>query len=650
MPGFELLERDGLARLGRFVTPHGPIETPALLPVVHPDPERQPVPPAEMRRRLGVSAVITSSYIVWRTPPLRAIATAEGVHRLIGFDGPVMTDSGAFQQHAYGSVEVGPGEILEFQGVIGSDIATVLDEFTEPEADHAEAEAALATTLDRAREARRLRPGLLAVPVQGGPHSDLRARSAAAASELGDVLALGGVVPLLEQYRFVELARAIAAARPLLSPGAALHLFGTGHPMTFAFAALFGVDLVDSSAYHKFARRGSLLFPEGTVAIDELRDPICHCFLCAEKPLTEVAGLPTAERERRIAYHNLLVSVEEMGRVRRAIRDGTLWELAERRATAHPALRAGLEEARTHDAIFRPTEPESRRSFRETGPESRERPVVKRFLERVAVYSAGRGETLPITRKALRPEYLDRLPLKDRSDRPVNWVAETPLGPVPLELSELYPVGPYLGAEEFRDLRSHVAPTAWQKGLRTRWGERMDFERSWSGAWTELQVHAGLEWRYGREVANALAASLEGERSRRTGRLRLFRAGDETLFHVGTDGVARPTYRGGQRLLDVLAPGAERVVVADDAVPFVREGRSLFARFVAAADPALVPGASAVLVDRNDRLLAIGRLLLAPHEIPRMERGVAVRVTAHAHRPEGEPEPGGEDPERPRGE
>ena len=63
MIDFELLDRDGLARRGRFTTPHGPIETPALLPVVHPDPARQPVAPEEMRTRLGIGAVITSAYI-----------------------------------------------------------------------------------------------------------------------------------------------------------------------------------------------------------------------------------------------------------------------------------------------------------------------------------------------------------------------------------------------------------------------------------------------------------------------------------------------------------------------------------------------------------------------------------------------------------
>ena len=441
MIDFELLERDGLARRGRFTTPHGAIETPALLPVVHPDPARQPVAPEEMRTRLGLGAVITSAYITWRTPPLRAVAETEGIHRLIRFDGPVMTDSGAFQQHAYGSVEVTPEEILSFQNTIGSDIATVLDVFTEPEDSYEETETALAATSERSRASRQARPGLLAVPVQGGSHADLRARSAATASELGDVLAVGGVVPLMEQYRFPELVRVLVATRPSLSPGRAVHLFGTGHPMTFALAALFGVDLFDSSAYHKFARRGSLMFPDGTVPLDDVRESACHCFLCAETPLTEVARLPPDERERKVAFHNLLVSAEEIGRVRQAIRDGTLWELAERRTAAHPALRAGLREAMANPGVFLPTEPDSRRAFREVGTESTSRPAAVRFRHAVEVYRVGKSNGRSVPRFPLRPEYLRYLPTADRSDLPIEWESPTPFGPVPVELTDLYPSG-----------------------------------------------------------------------------------------------------------------------------------------------------------------------------------------------------------------
>jgi 7-cyano-7-deazaguanine tRNA-ribosyltransferase len=630
MRTFEILERDGLARLGRFETPHGAIATPALLPVVHPDPERQPIAPEEMRGRLGIRAVITSAYITWRTPPLRERAERDGVHGLLHFDGPVMTDSGAFQQHAYGSVEVGAEEIAAFQEQIRADIATVLDVFTEPETSRAEAEAALATTLERAKEARSNRSGLLAVPVQGGSFADLRARSAAAASELGDVLAVGGVVPLMEQYRFRELAEVLSAARPTLGPGSAVHLFGTGHPMMFAFAALFGVDLFDSSAYHKFARRGSLLFPEGTVAIDELREEVCRCFLCSEMPLIEVARLPRDERERRIAFHNLATSTEEVGRVRQAIREGNLWELAERRAAAHPALRAGLAMAREHSEVFLPTEPETRRAFREVGPESRGRPAVVRFLDRVRLYRAGKPAPRRIGRIALRPEYLRHVPTLDPEGSSIYWESETPLGPVPLELTELYPVGPYLGVDEFSRPQRHRPPSRVAEEVRRAWGDPSDLPRDWTPEWTRRQVRALLEWQYGPVAAAGLAPELEGERSRRSGRLRVLVHQGQTEFHVGTDGVPRPTFRGAVRLQKVLPLSRNRVVVDDDAVPFVREGRSLFVRFVVQSDPALVPDSSALLVDRSDTLLAVGRLLLAPHEMARLARGVAARVTSHA--------------------
>jgi 7-cyano-7-deazaguanine tRNA-ribosyltransferase len=630
---FEVLERDGLARRGRLDTPHGPVETPALLPVVHPDPSRQPVPPAEMRSRLGVRAVITSAYITWRTPPLRETAQREGIHGLLRFDGPVMTDSGAFQQHAYGSVEVGPEEILAFQSSVGSDIATVLDRFTEPESDHADAEAALTVTLERASAARSQRQGLLAVPVQGGRHEDLRARSAARASSLADVLAVGGVVPLFEQYRFAELARLLAAARPELNPGAALHLFGAGHPMTFAFAALWGVDLLDSSAYHKFARRGSLLFPEGTIAIDDLRADVCRCFLCAEMPLTEVARQAPAERERRIAYHNLLTSVEEVGRVRQAIREGTVWELAERRASGHPALRAGLDEAKRHPEVFLPTEPESRRAFREIAPESRLRPAVVRFRRRVEEYA--RDLPLPerVLRVPLRPEYLGRIPTHDRTGRTIGWRCDTPLGFVPLELTDRYPVGPYLGIDEYAAPSRHRPPSVIVAELKERSGLDADLDRDWTEEWTRRQVSAVLSFEYGGVVAEALGKTLQGERSRRTGRLRSIVAEGKPWFVLGTDGVARPTFFGAVQLAPLLSEGRGRVVVADDAAPFVASGRSLFSRFVAGADPALVPEQTALLVDRADTLLAVGRLLLAPHEMPHLPRGVAVRVTAHAKAP-----------------
>ena len=98
---------------------------------------------------------------------------------------------------------------------------------------------------------------------------------------------------------------------------------------------------------------------------------------------------------------------------------------------------------------------------------------------------------------------------------------------------------------------------------------------------------------------------------------------------LGNDAVPRPTLRGAALLHEALAPGRGRLTVEADAAPFVREGRSVFSKFVVTADPALSPGSSALIVDPDDQLLAVGRLLLAPHEMRRLQRGIAAWVTSH---------------------
>jgi 7-cyano-7-deazaguanine tRNA-ribosyltransferase len=653
MADFEVLERDGLARIGRLSTPHGPLDTPALLPVVHPDPARQPVSPREIRGRFGLNGVITSAYITYRTPPLRARAEESGIHGLLDFDGPVMTDSGAFQQHAYGHVEVGPEEILGFQRRIGSDIATVLDIFVEPTASPEEAEAGVVETTRRAKEARELHRGLLAVPVQGGLIADLRYRSASEASETGDVLAVGGVVPLMEQYRFADLARAVLAARPALAPERVVHLFGTGHPMTFAFAALLGVDVFDSSSYHKFARRGSLMFPSGTISIDSLREATCRCFLCADVPLPEVAQQPAAERERRIAEHNLLMCAMEVSEVRQAIRDGTIWELAERRAGGHPALVAGLRAIVRGVRVFLPSEPESRPSFRYVGPTSGLRPAVIRFLSRAERWKTGKGLFRAHPLVPLLPGRLATTPTVDRSGTTLRYQTLTAFGPVPLELTDLYPVGCYVGPDEF-DLgpTRRLGPDEAQRETPDLEGVEYEADRDWRADWEVRIVDSLLEFHFDAEGRSALGpTTFKVERSRRTGRLRSFVRDGKRVFVVGPDGIPRATFFGAQALHAAVPFPGRRLVVAPDAVEFVARGKSLFSKFVAGGDSSLVPGGSAMLVTEDDRLLAVARLVLAPYEMGRLTRGVAARVTAHAHAPEPPEEPedlaDGSDPEPP---
>jgi 7-cyano-7-deazaguanine tRNA-ribosyltransferase len=631
MIDFEVRARDGFARIGRFSTPHGVVETPALLPVVHPDPRNQTIPPREIAAQFGLTAVITSAYIAWRSAPLKERAERGGIHRLLDFSGPVFTASGAFQQHAYGHVDVSPDEILGFQGRIGSDIAAVLDVFGEPDASAEEARRGVELTLERAQIARGERGGLLAVPVQGGRFPELRWRSAEAASAIGDVLAIGGVVPLMEQYRFADLARILLAARPALAPEKAVHLFGTGHPISFAFAALFGIDLFDSAAYHKFARRGSLLFPEGTIGVEDVREPFCGCRLCEERPLTSLATLPPIEREAAVARHNLWICATEVRRVRQAIRAGTLWELAERRAAAHPALRAGLRATVKGAGVFLPVEPESRPSFRAVTETSQSRPSVLRFQERLARWRKAMRLYRPHVRVPLTPEFLARIPVREpEGTEELYWEVPTAIGPVPLELSEIYPIGAWVGPEDFE--RPLFDPEDGDLG-----GDRPESagaERSERiKEWTRRHVDALLSWQYPGHTLPLGDSGLRGIRSPNTGRLREIASGNQPAFRIGNDGLPRPTWIGAELLHRAVAAPRLRVIVREEAVPFVRDGRSLFSRFAGAVDPEVVPGASVLLVDRADELLAVGRAELAAHEMGRLLRGAAVVVTAHRRAP-----------------
>src|SRR5207249_11306469 len=119
--------------------------------------------------------------------------------------------------------------------------------------------------IGRAREAQSLRGEMALVgAVQGGLHPDLRERCARAVSPLGvSVCAIGGVVPLLESYRFQDLARVVIASKKGLDPAKPVHLFGAGHPLVLPLAALLGCDLFDSASYAKYARDGRMLFHDG---------------------------------------------------------------------------------------------------------------------------------------------------------------------------------------------------------------------------------------------------------------------------------------------------------------------------------------------------------------------------------------------------
>ncbi len=335
---FEIISRDGQARLGKLHTAHGILETPCLLPVINPN--IRTIEPREMWDKYGIQALITNSYVIWKHENLKEKALAEGVHSLIDYPGVIMTDSGTFQSYIYGDVEVGVEEIVQFQKDIGVDIATMLDVFTRPDMTYSQVEKAVDETIKRASVSLETANGvMLNGPIQGGLFPELRIKSAKGMSELDFAIhPIGGIVPIMEQQKYRDLAKIMLASKSNLSPNKPVHMFGCGHPMLFPMLVAMGADLFDSAAYVLFARDGRLLTPWGTERISEIEEwPIIMPVVSNISP-AEVRKMKKQERTVLLSKFNLEVTLQEMSRCRQAIRNGTIWRLAERRSHGHPAL------------------------------------------------------------------------------------------------------------------------------------------------------------------------------------------------------------------------------------------------------------------------------------------------------------------------
>lgn len=633
---FELRDRDGLGRLGRLTTAHGAIDTPALLPVINPN--QILIPPKEMRAKFGAQAVITNAYILHRS--MREEALAKGVHGILDFDGPVMTDSGAFQQHVYGGVEVTNEDIVAFERDIRADIGTSLDRFSEPEHGPERAKADLEETLERTRAAAKIRGEmLLAGTVQGSLFPDLRRHCAEELSKVDvAVHAIGGVVPLMERYRFRDLVRVILAAKQGLRPDRPVHLFGAGHPMVFGLAALLGCDLFDSASYHKYARDGRLLFADGTRHVEELREIPCECPACAAAKLADLQ-----KDERLRAEHNLYASFAELRRVRQAIAEGQLWELVERRCRSNPALLEALRELRHHNEFLERFEPLSRRGgFYFTGPETQHRPILHRHRQRLMERYRPPKRHVVMFSEGARPYAATHRDLMERILRThdVHFLVKSAWGPVPIELDEIHPIGQSLvpdtlDAESLEALevfaQQFLRGAGYEAGVLWR-GEASlaDLPPLGPGAFDVVvaRLRAVADLQFGRGAADALlAGTVETVRSQSTGKVRnVIRDGRHILSVRAEDGFYTLKAEGARLLHASFPPPTLRVVVEADAAEFNRQGKNVMARFVTECDPALRPFDECLVVDGSDRLVAVGRALLNREEMLAFDRGVAVQV------------------------
>jgi len=332
---FEVEAKDLLGRVGRLYTKSGVLETPAIFPVV--DPKKQEVSLKTIEKYF--KNIITNSYFIYNI-----FRKPIDVRKLLGWNGVVMTDSGAYQLMRYGVIEIEPDEILRYQFEIGSDIGVMLDLPMDSEESYSSASIKVEETLRRALRAVDMRGELgdmlLVGPIQGGIYGDLLVRSARRMSVLPfDIYAVGSPTTLLEEYRFDEIIDMVLKVKLNMRREAPLHLFGAGHPLILPFAVAAGVDLFDSASYVLYARDDRIMLRDRTVRLDEVKIDYLPCStkLC-EKPVEGLREMSKLERTELIAEHNLAILREEILEIKQRIHEGTLWEYLEEKARAHRSL------------------------------------------------------------------------------------------------------------------------------------------------------------------------------------------------------------------------------------------------------------------------------------------------------------------------
>jgi queuine tRNA-ribosyltransferase len=306
---FELMATDGAARRGRLTTPHGAVDTPAFMPVGTRGTVKSLTP--DDLQAAGAQIVLANTYHLLLRPGPEVVRALGGLHRFMGWSGPILTDSGGFQVFSLARLRkitedgvefrspvdgvrhfLTPELSLEVQQALGADLAHPLDECLAYPASREDTERSLALTLRWAQRARALHARAAAGGqalfgiVQGGAYPELRRRAVAETVALGfDGFAIGGMAVGEPKPLRAELTALVAG---LLPPARPRYLMGVGKPEDLVEAVARGVDMFDCVLPTRNARNGQCFTADGPLAIKQARytrdpDPLedgCACYAC----------------------------------------------------------------------------------------------------------------------------------------------------------------------------------------------------------------------------------------------------------------------------------------------------------------------------------------------------------------------------------
>lgn len=652
---FEIKAKDNRGRVGVLKTKHGNVKTPALMPVIHPRKQAIDV------KKYGADIVITNAYLIYKDEDLKQEAIDKGLHELINFDGPIMTDSGSFQLSVYGDVDITNKEVIEFQELIKTDIGTSLDIPTAPFVTREKAEEDLEITLQRAREAieyknsQNMEMKLNSV-VQGSTFPDLRRYCADELTKLdADLYPIGAVVPLMESYHYKDLVDVVMNSVAHLPDNKPRHLMGAGHPMIFALAAAMGCDLFDSAAYILYAEDDRLLSTRGTYKLENLQEMPCSCEVCTKYTPDDLRAMDKKERRDLIAIHNLHVSFAELRLVRQAIYEGSLMELVEERCRVHPQLLNAYRQLANYMDDMEKYDPRSKKSaFFFTGPESLYRSEVKRHMNKLREMPKKRDLViLPPSRKPYSKFISGKLGefYIYGSERELDledtdfMVLDIPFGLVPLDIDEVYPLSqnesPKIkdvdSIEFIEDFISEFVEYYDQTLIHSRVIKDLEIGLYNKHSQSDeirfkkddlRKIKAIADYQFGVGAGEALfKGNIKIEKSKKTGKIRhIYDKGVIVANMRASDSFLVLSKEGAKRLHNSMPYPENRVVVNEDSVPFARDGKSVFAKFVTDCDENIRSNDEVLIVSEDDVLLAYGKALLCAHEMGDFNTGQAVKT------------------------
>ena len=353
---FDVTATDGSARAGVLRTAHGDVQTPVFMPVGTKATVKA-VDPDELRA-LGASIVLGNTYHLHFRPGEDVIGELGGLHRFMGWDGPILTDSGGFQVFSlrdtllrvdddgvtFRSVYDGEAATLtpegaaDIQATLGSDIAMCLDEVLPPSSTRSAMEEAVRRTTEWARRQRDVprAPGQLRFAIaQGGTDRELRQRSTEEIAELDfDGNAIGGLAIGESRDEMFELTELSTELLPTEKPR---YFMGIGDPEGILEVIARGVDMFDCVLPTRVARTGSALTWEGRLNLRNARfardpeplDEDCTCPACTRFSRAYIRHLINQQEIlglRLLSLHNLRFLIELTAGAQAAIERGALRE------------------------------------------------------------------------------------------------------------------------------------------------------------------------------------------------------------------------------------------------------------------------------------------------------------------------------------